>query len=162
MRYLTILISYTCLQFAIQAEKMNVLFIAADDLNTDLGCYGDPIVKTPHLDRLAKMGVRFDKAYCQQALCGPSRASVMMGLRPNTTQFYYLNDNLRKLKPDAVTLGQFFINKGYYSARVGKIYHYGNPGQIGTNGNDDAKTWTQRFNPKGIDKTREKRNNSLS
>lgn len=133
----------------------NILFISADDLNCDIGCYGVKQVKTPHLDRLAKMGVRFDKAYCQQPLCGPSRASVMTGLRPNTTGFVYLGDDLRKLKPDVVTLGQYFIQQGYYSARVGKIYHYGNPTQIGTNGHDDEKTWTERFNPCGIDRTQQ-------
>jgi iduronate 2-sulfatase len=137
------------------AKKMNVLFIAADDLNVDIACYGKTQVKTPNLDRLAKMGVRFDRAYCQQPLCGPSRASVMTGLRPNTTGFVYLNDDLRKLKPNAVTLGQFFQNQGYYSARVGKIYHYSNPRQIGTDGNDDIATWNERFNPAGIDRTQE-------
>ena len=119
-------------------DHINVLFIAADDMNTDIGCYGSKQVKTPHIDRLAKLGVRFDRAYCQQPLCGPSRASVMTGLRPNTTGFVRLWDNLRKLRPNAMTLGQFFQEKGYYSARVGKIYHYNNPAAIGTDGHDDA------------------------
>ena len=123
-----------------EPSRPNILFIAADDLNTDIGCYGNNQVKTPNLDRLAKMGVRFDNAYAQQALCGPSRASIMSGLRPNTTGFVRLNDNLRKLKPDIITLGQFFQNKGYYSGRVGKIYHYGNPSEIGTDGHDDPLT----------------------
>ncbi|MDP6636997.1 MAG: sulfatase [Phycisphaerae bacterium] len=136
-------------------KHINVLFIAADDMNTDIGCYGDKQVKTPHIDRLAKMGVRFDRAYCQQPLCGPSRASVMTGLRPNTTGFVRLWDNLRKLRPNAVTLGQFFQKQGYYSARVGKIYHYNNPAAIGTDGHDDAPTWNERFNPAGIDKKQE-------
>lgn len=136
-------------------KPVNVLFIAVDDMNTDLGCYGHPQVKTPNLDRLAQMGVRFDRAYCQQPLCGPSRASVMTGLRPNTTGFVHLRDNLRQLKPDAFTLGQFFQQKGYYVGRVGKIFHYGNPSEIGTNGHDDALTWQERFNPAGIDKLHE-------
>ena len=67
------------------ARPMNVVFIAIDDLNTDLGCYGHEQVQTPNMDRLAKMGVQFNNAYCQQPLCGPSRVSVMSGLRPNTT-----------------------------------------------------------------------------
>ena len=138
-------------------EQYNVLFISADDLNTDLGCYGVKQVKTPNIDRLAGLGVRFDRAYCQQALCGPSRASVMTGLRPNTTGFVWLKDDLRQLMPNVVTLGQFFKNKGYYSGRVGKIYHYGNPREIGTNGRDDALTWTERFNPYGIDRTQEEK-----
>ena len=145
------------LSLSLSAEKYNILFISADDLNTDLGCYGVKQVKTPHLDRLAKMGVRFDRAYCQQALCGPSRASVMTGLRPNTTGFVWLKDDLRALKPDVVTLGQYFKERGYYSGRVGKIYHYGNPKEIGTNGRDDAQTWTERFNPYGIDRTQEEK-----
>jgi arylsulfatase A-like enzyme len=126
-------------------KPLNILFIAADDLNVDIGCYGNKQVKTPNLDRLAKLGVRFDRAYCQQALCGPSRASVMTGLRPNTTGFVRLSDNLRKLKPDVVTLGQYFQKKNYYVGRVGKIYHYGNPTQIGSNGHDDELTWQERF-----------------
>ena len=133
----------------------NILFIAADDLNVDIGCYGNNQVKTPNLDRLAKMGVRFDNAYAQQALCGPSRASIMSGLRPNTTGFVRNNDDLRKLKPDVITLGQYFQNNGYYSGRVGKIYHYKNPRQIGTDGHDDPLTWQEKYNPVGIDKIHE-------
>ncbi len=137
------------------SSKMNVLFIAADDLNCDISAYGVTQVKTPNLDRLAKMGMRFDNAYCQQPLCGPSRASIMTGMRPNSIGCYTLQDSLRSRRPDIVTLGQFFKNRGYYSGRVGKIYHYGNPSQIGTNGHDDKATWTERFNPAGIDKTKE-------
>jgi len=138
------------------AEKpMNVLFIAVDDMNTDLGCYGIEQVKTPNIDRLAKMGARFDRAYCQQPLCGPSRASMMTGLRPNTTGFVHLNDNLRELKPDVITMGQFFRQRDYYVARIGKIFHYGNPSEIGTDGHDDPPTWDERFNPIGIDRTQQ-------
>ena len=138
-----------------ESVRPNVLFIAADDMNCDLGVYGDPMVKTPNLDRLAKMGVRFDNAYCQQPLCGPSRASLMTGLRPDTLDMHTLKHELRQKNPDVVTLGQLFRNNGYFSARAGKIYHYGNPGQIGTDANDDPATWDQRYNPAGIDKTQE-------
>ena len=121
-----------------ETARPNVLFIAADDMNCDLGVYGDPMVKTPNLDRLARMGVRFDNAYCQQPLCGPSRASLMTGLRPDTLDMHTLKHELRQKNPDVVTLGQLFRNNGYFSARAGKIYHYGNPGQIGTDANDDG------------------------
>ena len=137
------------------SKKMNVLFIAVDDMNTDLNCYGVAQVKTPHIDKLAAQGVLFDRAYCQFPVCGQSRASVMMGLRPNTSGFLKKRDNLRKLQPDVVTLGQFFMKQGYLSARVGKIYHYSNPYSIGTNGNDDKASWNERYNPKGIDRTQE-------
>jgi uncharacterized sulfatase len=138
-----------------EESSMNVLFIAADDLNCDVSTYGVSQVPTPNLDRLHAMGVRFDNAYCQQPLCGPSRASVMTGKRPNTIRCFTLNDQPRKRNPGIVTLGQFFKERGYYSGRVGKIYHYGNPTYIGTNGHDDEETWTERFNPKGIDRTQE-------
>jgi iduronate 2-sulfatase len=137
------------------AGKYNVLFIAADDMNCDLGVYGNRQVRTPNLERLARLGVRFDAAYCQQPLCGPSRASIMTGLRPDTLDMHTLAHELRKKNPDVVTLGQMFRNNGYYSARAGKIFHYGNPSQIGTDANDDPATWDERHNPAGIDKTRE-------
>lgn len=137
------------------ADKPNVLFIAADDMNCDLSAFGHPQVKTPNLERLAKMGVRFDAAYCQQPLCGPSRVSIMTGLRPDTLDMHTLAHELRQKNPDVVTLGQLFRNNGYFSARAGKIYHYGNPSQIGSNANDDPETWDERYNPAGIDKTQE-------
>lgn len=138
-----------------QAQPRNLLFIATDDLNHCFSTYGHPVVKTPNLDRIAKNGVRFDAAYCQFPLCSPSRTSLMTGLSPDRTGVYDLQKHFRSSVPDVVTLGQLFQKNGYLSARVGKIFHYGNPGQIGTNGLDDEPTWNVRVNPRGIDKDEE-------
>ncbi len=104
-------------------QKKNVLFIIVDDLNNDVGTYGHPLVKTPNLDRLAQQGIKFNKAYCQFPLCNPSRASILNGLRPDTTRVFgngtYFRDNL----PTTITLPMFFKNNGYQTARFGKGFH---------------------------------------
>ncbi len=106
-----------------RSVRPNVLFIAVDDLRTTLGAYGDPDIKTPNIDRLARSGAVFLQAHAQQAVCNPSRASLMTGLRPDTLEVWDLETDFRATTPDAVTLPQHFQRHGYFAASVGKIYH---------------------------------------
>ena len=105
------------------SEKPHVPFIAVDDLRPELGCYGSPIAKSPHLDKLASEGPLFRRAYCQEAICGPSRASLMTGALPDTIVVVENRACFRELNPDIVTLPQHFKANGYDSIYCSKIYH---------------------------------------
>ncbi|MGV3483739.1 MAG: sulfatase [Planctomycetaceae bacterium] len=137
------------------ADRLNVLMIAIDDLGNVLGSAGHPLGKTPCLDRFAASSVRFDRAYNQIPLCNPSRASLLTGLRPDATTVYDLDRHFRERVPNAVTLPQLFRQRGWFTARIGKLYHYDVPRGIGTDGLDDPTSWDQVSNPKGRDVTDE-------
>lgn len=136
-------------------DPVNVLFLVADDLNCSLGFLGDTIVQTPHLDALAQKAVVFEQAHCQYPLCGPSRASFMTGMYPAQSGITQNRVMLRSVLPDVVTLAQGFRRHGHRSVRVGKIFHYDNPGDIGTSGHDDNPSWDETYNPRGRDKEEE-------
>ncbi|UCE48084.1 MAG: sulfatase [Phycisphaerales bacterium] len=105
-------------------RKMNVLFIAVDDLRPQLGCYGVKHIISPNIDRLAARGLLFESAYCQQAVCGPTRASLLSGVRPDTSKIYDNNTPVRKAMPRVTTLPEHFKNNGYETISIGKIYHH--------------------------------------
>jgi len=119
--------------FAAETSHPNVLFLVVDDLRPELGCYGRDYIKSPNIDGLAKAGMVFNHAYCQQAVCSPSRTSVMTGVRPDTSKVWDLVTSFRTTMPDVVTLGQQFKANGYFVQGMGKIYH---------GGLNDPDTWT--------------------
>jgi arylsulfatase A-like enzyme len=106
------------------AQRPNILFVVVDDLRCQLGCYGMPHVISPNIDALAADGLLLERAYCQQAICAPSRASVLTGCRPDTTTIYDLQTPVRSVMPDVVTLPEFFKRNGYETVSVGKVYHH--------------------------------------
>ena len=122
-------------------NKLNVLFVVFDDLRPQLGCYGQQQIISPNIDNLARDGLLFERAYCQQAVCAPSRSSVLSGCRPDTTQIYDLATPLREGMPDVLTLPEHFKNNGYETISVGKVYHHPK---------DDLQGWSKEpFQSKG-------------
>ena len=119
---------------ALQAEtKPNILFISVDDLRPQLGCYGDKLIQSPNIDRIAAHGIVFNKAYTQQAVCSPSRTAIMTGLRPDVTKVWDLDTHFRPAQPDCITLPQHFKANGYQCEALSKIYH---------KGHEDGRSWT--------------------
>ncbi len=131
------MILYSCSIKEKDSEQIlpNILFIPVDDLRPDLGCYGDPIAITPSIDKLAQEGVTFTRTYCQQAVCNPSRVSLLTGLRPDSIRVWDLRTEFRNNLPEVVTLPQYFKNNGYYVYGIGKIFHNIFP---------DTISWTEK------------------
>jgi arylsulfatase A-like enzyme len=128
----------------------NILFIAIDDLKPELGCYGDTFIISPNIDRLASEGFVFTNNHCQQAVCAPSRASILTGKRPDYTKVWDLKTLIRDKNPDIITMPQYFKSLGYQTAAVGKIFDYRSVDK-----GADSVSWTFPFvnvkntNPKG-------------
>ncbi|XP_019939410.1 iduronate 2-sulfatase [Paralichthys olivaceus] len=120
-------------------ERRNVLLIVADDLRTSLGCYGDPVVKSPNLDQLASKSQVFLNAYAQQAVCAPSRTSMLTSRRPDTTRLYDFNSYWRVHSGNYTTLPQYFKSRGYFTASVGKVFH---PGIASNHSDDYPYSWS--------------------
>ena len=131
MNRILILELVTALGFAAvqAAQKPNVLLILVDDLKPAMGCYGDNAAITPNMDALARRGMRFDMAYCNQAVCAPSRFTLMLGAHSTSTGLYGLGSHLRKAWPGAVTMPQYFAKHGYRTESLGKVFHIGHGNQ---------------------------------
>lgn len=129
-----------------EIKPKNIILILVDDLKPTLGCYGDKVAISPNIDQLANDGLRFDRAYCNQAVSGPSRFNLLTGARSTTSGLYYFGTDFRKLYPDAVTLPQYFKNAGYHTEAIGKVFHVGHG-----NLNDEASWSIPHFKEKVIE-----------
>lgn len=128
-------------------DRLNVLFIGVDDLRPNLACYGKSEVKTPNMDKLAARGMLFRRAYCQIASCGPSRASLLTGRRPDTTTVFDNRKKFRDVMPHVVTLPQHFKNNGYHTRSFGKVFHGIFSGEV----NEDPVSWSEpAWRPKAV------------
>lgn len=138
MRYFSciLLISLLAAIHTAAQDRPNVLLILVDDLKPAIGCYGDPLAKTPNIDRLAARGVRLERAYCNQAVCAPSRNNLLLGTRSTSLGIYSLGQNFRQAAPNAVTMPQFFMRHGYRTEAIGKVLHTGH------GNHDDPNSWS--------------------
>ena len=136
MHLLRIFLLWLCPLVMMAADRPNVLFVAVDDLKPLLGCYGDKTVKSPNIDRLAARGVTFERAYCNQAVCAPSRNALLTGVRPTTSGIYDLGTNFREAVSNTVTLPQYFKQHGYRTEGLGKIFH------VGHGNHEDPASWS--------------------
>jgi iduronate 2-sulfatase len=144
-----VLMGLKAMTFAVEPERAttnkpvrpNVLLILVDDLKPSFNAYGDTWVHSPNLDRLAARGLRFDRAYCNQAVCAPSRNNLMIGSRSTSLGIYSLGTNFRKAEPEAVTLTQYFIKYGWRAEGIGKVFH------VGHGNKEDAASWSVPFLP---------------
>ena len=122
------------------SRSKNVLFIVVDDLKPEMGCYGNSFIKTPNLDKLASQGFVMENNHCQQAVCGPTRASLLTGKRPDYTKVYDLKTQIRDINPDIVTIPQYFKSKGYQTAGVGKVFDLRTVDSL-----NDERSWTYKY-----------------
>ncbi|MCK5907581.1 MAG: sulfatase-like hydrolase/transferase, partial [Flavobacteriales bacterium] len=121
-------------------KPKNILFIAVDDLKPEMGCYGNDFIKTPNIDKLASQGFVMENNHCQQAVCGPTRASLLTGKRPDFTKVYDLKTLIRDKNPDVITLPQYFKSKGYQTAGVGKVFDLRSVDDL-----NDSISWTYKY-----------------
>jgi iduronate 2-sulfatase len=145
LRVCSFLLVLCCAASCAAADRPNILLICVDDLKPTIGAYGDQHAVTPNLDALAKRGLLFERAYCNQAVCAPSRNALLTGLRPSTLGIYDLATNFRIARPNAVTMPQYFKEQGYHTQALGKIFHVGH-GNV-----DDKASWsTEPFKTKVV------------
>ncbi len=133
-------------------EQVNILFISVDDLKPKLNVYGHDFIHSPNMDRLANTGILFTNAYAQQAICAPSRASFLTGLRPDSTRVYDLNTHVRDMVPGVVTIPQYFKDRGYATRGWGKLQHYPGPNgerDLRSDGSDESYAWTEGWGKGG-------------
>jgi iduronate 2-sulfatase len=126
-------------------DKSNILMISVDDLKPMLGVYGDQLIQSPNIDKLAEKSALYERAYCQQAVCGASRASIMTGMRPDNSRVWEFHQKMRERNPDALTIPEYFKSQGYMACFTGKIYDYR---CVSDGKNQDLKSWSRAEQPR--------------